>query len=97
MFQVDIAPDALCELKHLVLQQLENGGKAEAMKFVDAFEAFVAGLREDPYTGSGHMKGIPAKYRIKNVVPRIALVYQVREDIASVKIDGVVADQNGEP
>ncbi len=92
MFQVEVAPDAVCQLERLVLKQLEYGGRTEAYQFLRMFERCVRALREDPMTESAYVKGISKRYRAKSVFPDVLLIYQVDEDSACVKIDGVLED-----
>ncbi len=93
MFRVEFAPDAARQLEHLILQQLEDGGKSGAHIILENFENCVAVFREDPVSGGVHVNGIPRRYRAAEMLPGIYLIYQIDEDAGCVRVDGVVENQ----
>ncbi len=92
MFEVDFAPDVMCQLEQAVVRKLDYGGRQEAGRFLRAFEISVASLREDPLREGVHMSGIPRRYRVKSITPQCMLVYQIDEDAACVKVDGFIEE-----
>ena len=89
MFQVDFAPDVMCQLERVMLQKLDYGGRQEAGRFLHAFETCI-----DSKGSGNYMNGIPKKYRVKSVVPQLFLVYQIDEEAACVRIDSLVEISN---
>lgn len=96
MFRVDFAPDVMCRMERAVLRQLEYGGRMEAGRFMQAFGQCIASLEEDPKKDAAHMNGIPKRYWVKDISERLTLIYQIDEDAACVKVDGLIEDRGGE-
>lgn len=94
MFEVDFAPEAVSQMEQALLRQLEYGGRMEAGRFMREFEACIASLGKDPKADAAHMNGIPKKYWVKNISERLTLIYQIDEDTARVKVDGLIENQN---
>ncbi len=94
MFQVDFAPDAMCQLERAVLQRLDYGGRQEAGNFLRALEDCIVSLGKNPLDGGMYMNEIPKRYRTKNITPRQLLIYQVDEPASCVKVDGLIEISN---
>lgn len=94
MFRIDFSPEAARRMEEAVLHQLEYGGRTEAGQFMQAFEACIASLGEDPRKDALHMNGIPKRYWVKDITEKLMLIYQIDEDAACVRIDGLIEDPN---
>lgn len=97
MFRVEFAPDAVCQLEHLMLLCLESGGRTEAYDFLNKLELSIAALKAKPLSEGIHMNGIPKRYRVKNVVSGIFLIYQIDEESSCVRVDGMLEDHTEIP
>lgn len=93
MFSVDVSPDVMRQLQHMILQQIQYGERAEAEEMVDAIENAIAVLAECPWDNSP-VKGLPAKYRMKRVQPKVYFIFQIKEAESCVKIDGIIDNRH---
>lgn len=91
-YTVDISPDARIELSNYLDGAAEFGQDTVA-ECLDAFDDCISLLEKMPNSGFDKLRFIPAKYKVVHLWKHYWMIFQIYEDIQTVKVEYVIDDR----
>ncbi len=93
MYKVDVSLEANEVLGEYTYCCARDNGEECALRLLDAFDDKVGYLETTPMIGCARLRYIPSKYRVITFWPHLWLVFQVKEEEKSVKIEYIIDDR----